>query len=254
MPTPLYDSAANSADVSSGTTVSWNHTVNDGPHRLLLAALVLNQERGVSSVTHGGTAITYKHAREQNMWLYYRVNPPVGTAQIVFTLTSAISGHARGMSLSYHRVNQDADPFRAVVNTAVGGGTSINLSVTTVAGDMVTDILQNAGDSSALASANTAGAGQTPRINISRGTGYYPLGAAMSEKVATGTSTNMSWTISGDAAAALRMIVASIKPGPAGGNQVIWVMLERMKQFYDDLKRGLIPPQEINRRYQEVFI
>ena len=39
-----------------------------------------------------------------------------------------------------------------------------------------------------------------------------------------------------------------------GASQAIWMMIERAKKFYEDLKLGLIPPQDLLRRHREVYI
>jgi hypothetical protein len=45
---------------------------------------------------------------------------------------------------------------------------------------------------------------------------------------------------------------ADIVPAASGGP--IWWYFERAKNFYDDLKGGLIPPDQLRQRYREVYI
>ena len=39
-----------------------------------------------------------------------------------------------------------------------------------------------------------------------------------------------------------------------GGSQAIWFWFERARRFYDDLRKGLIPLGDLERRYREVMI
>jgi len=39
-----------------------------------------------------------------------------------------------------------------------------------------------------------------------------------------------------------------------GGSQAIWFWFERARRFYDDLRKGMIPLGDLERRYQEVMI
>jgi len=45
----------------------------------------------------------------------------------------------------------------------------------------------------------------------------------------------------------------AICPAP-GGSQAIWFWFERARRFYDDLRKGLLPLGDLERRYQEVMI
>jgi len=47
---------------------------------------------------------------------------------------------------------------------------------------------------------------------------------------------------------ALGLAVAEIQAA-TGGNQVIWIM-SKMRDFFKDLREGLIPPEELQRRYR----
>lgn len=83
---------------------------------------------------------------------------------------------------------------------------------------------------------------------------YEPGGGAgrAAYKLTDGTPLNPVITLTANAEWALA--VASFEVPSGGGSQVIWVILERAKKFYDDLGRGLIPPQDLLRRRREVFI
>ncbi len=43
-------------------------------------------------------------------------------------------------------------------------------------------------------------------------------------------------------------------PKPVGGSQAIWFWFERARRFFDDLRKGLIPLGDLERRYREVMI
>src|SRR5579862_6387289 len=78
--------------VSSGDSVSsatWSHTVAAGSNRLLVVGIKIHgAAHTVTSVTYGGTAMTYlgQETNTGEVWVFRLLNPAIGTANIVATL------------------------------------------------------------------------------------------------------------------------------------------------------------------------
>jgi len=96
------------------------------------------------------------------------------------------------------------------------------------------------------------GAGLNPNnmtedYDFGDGTNRYGFGHV----AATGGTDNpyFSWGTTEDAVC----IVFEVH-GAVGGSQAIWFWMERARRFYDELRRGLIPLHDLERRYQEVMI
>ena len=56
----------------------------------------------------------------------------------------------------------------------------------------------------------------------------------------------MSWTMANQRVC---FIALGLNSKPSVGNQVIWIM-SKLRDFFKDLREGLIPPEELQRRYR----
>lgn len=179
---------------ASTTTVS--HTVRDGANRFMLVEL-MGRFDSVTSVTYNGSAINAvvgssvgagaAGTTHRQVAMYYLVAPTVGTASLVVT----VSGNNQGTVRVRNMVDVDqSTPLRSqgggnfAASASGASSTSDTLSVTSVAGDLVLDLI-------AVSTTGTIGAGQTRA-----GYGTQPTNQYASTKVATGTSESMAWTYS----------------------------------------------------------
>jgi hypothetical protein len=182
---------------NSGTleasNVTWSHTVS-GSNRLLVVGVGLRNFTTITSVTYGGVALTKANAigagagNYARSEIWYLKNPAVGTANIVVT-NSATEWMATG-AVTFTGVDQTT-PVRASSNDVSSNtsSTTNTLTVTpTVSGDLIVDNLAywyNAGWA-------TPNALQTQLLAASDSGGWR---SGMSYRVATTTSTPMSWTV-----------------------------------------------------------
>lgn len=180
------DTQVNGAIGGSSWTIN-TLTVSAGAS-ILVAHIELrdfsNGSPSYTSVTWNGVALTLltnKISGEgaANVAIYYLVNPASGNRSLVIT-GAAITDEVHVTASSWFGVNT-ITPFRAS-NSANASGTAPSVAVTSAANDVVVDCVGgNAANTTAM------GGGQTA---------LRPFGGvnASSYKVASGTSTTMSWT------------------------------------------------------------
>lgn len=202
------------------STRTWPHTVGAGKNRILIVGIALaDTSDSVSSVTYAGTALTritsIQAGNSVEMWSL--LAPPVGTANLVATWTA--NRDMVGWSGSFTNVDQ-TNPIR---NSAVANdnSTTPNITVASLAGDLVVDTLSANGDAGSL----TAGAGQTEIFQNTTGTsGGDCRGASSHEPGAP--SVTMSWlagsaknwgiaAVALQAAPALQADIATTLNGPS---------------------------------------
>jgi len=181
--------------LTAGTN-TFSHPVRDGANRFMLVEL-MGRFDSVTSVTYNGSAINAvvgssvgagaAGTAHRQVAMYYLVAPTVGTASLVVT----VSGNNQGTVRVRNMVDVDqSTPLRSqgggnfAASASGASSTSDTLSVTSVAGDLVLDLI-------AVSTTGTIGAGQTRA-----GYGTQPTNQYASTKVATGTSESMAWTYS----------------------------------------------------------
>src|SRR5262245_59179025 len=140
-----FDSAASGS--STGTTVSWSHTVGSGNNRILVVSLAIRVGSPfppATSVTYAGQPLTRQLLNGgvspiSEIWIL--VAPPTGTAPIIVTHPSA--DIIVGGSVSFSGVdqaspisasNQERSTFVIILGT-------LSTSVTSNTGDVVIDTL-----------------------------------------------------------------------------------------------------------------
>lgn len=198
-----FDSASSStAGNIAVTTVTWSHTVGAGVDRILVVGVSLHSlTTSVSSVTYAGSSLTLIGSFSRvSMWRL--LAPPVGTANIVATLSPA-SRLVVGAT-SYFGVDQTT-PTGAFVSGSGPDTVPPSITVTSAVGELVVDTLVVPGP----AGLPVVGAGQTQRWNDTTGsTSGHVGGAGSSEPGAA--SVTMSWTL--PAARGWVMGAVSLKP------------------------------------------
>jgi hypothetical protein len=101
---PTLDTTS-TASATSASQLIWNHTVSNKPDRILLVCVGsydINLTGSVSA-TYAGQTLTKLGAATRLVFLYL-VNPPVGTAQIVFNAPA--TGSMVAWSQSFYHVHQ----------------------------------------------------------------------------------------------------------------------------------------------------
>jgi hypothetical protein len=203
----------------SGLVTTVSHPVRDGANRLMLVEL-MGRFESVTSVTYGGNAVdlvsgsdagagtagtAHRHVRLARM-----IAPAVGTADLVVTITGN-TGSATIRVRNLIDVDQST-PLRSqggsnyAVSASGTSSTGDTLTPTTVADDLVLDLI-------AVSTTPTIGSGQTLA-----GSGGQPTNQRSSTRVATGGSENMAWTYSSGTFAHCAVSIigsAATQPDPA---------------------------------------
>jgi hypothetical protein len=198
----------------NNTTLTVSKTIAAGSYRLLLVALHLSAgTTGANiSVTYGGVALTpivsSSSAADPFVIFYYMVTPPVGTDDVVATV-SATNDIILGVS-NYTGVNQ-ANPFRNAVG-ASGTGASMSLAISSATNDVCVDAASIDNDLS-IAPAS----GETERWNTDNTLLITDAltGAGSEEAGASSVTMSHTWSGTGVATATWRVVIVSIQPQTA---------------------------------------
>ena len=144
------------APAVQAASLTFSHTVPSGNNRALVVTTGHQDDaRTVNSLTYGGVALTKavdQTSSNTRATLWYLLNPPVGTANVVVTISAVENLSAMALNLS--GVHQTTP-----IGTAVGAtGQSVAPSATVVsaAGEWVVAALATGGDSD-RATANADG-------------------------------------------------------------------------------------------------
>ena len=210
--------AVSSGGAVAATSLTISHVVGTGPNRYLIVGVRVDDgvETTPSGVTYDSVTMTQIGSTVSNgvgsvsMWKL--INPNSGTADIVITFgTPADEIDAGGISLE----NVHQTTSEGTLATANGHSTGPSVAVTSVLGDLVIDCVANA---SVAGITFTPGPGQTKRWEINGN-------AAMSEEVASGTSTTMSWTMTSSDTWVIAGVAVkpadSVAPGTASSPTVL---------------------------------
>lgn len=117
-----------SSGATPGTNLTWSHTIPDSANRLLVVSIATHRTGGVlanvNSITYAGNAMTGINAATGNAQdlskrteIWVLVAPPVGTANIVVTMSA--TANVVGASYSFASVDQSAPVFNAGNNAAI---------------------------------------------------------------------------------------------------------------------------------------
>jgi hypothetical protein len=205
-----FDVASSATVTSSGTTLTWSHTVANQSNRMLIVGVQSEGTSGVqaSSVTYGGVALTkvdqveaYSSSYYQDVSQWYLIAPTVGTANIIVTWGSSISTGSAG-AIGLYGVAQQA-PEASASNFSNSGATTTNITTKT-SGAWVVDVFGSGQTAGNLA----PGSGQTQRYIQSSGS--TTSGGGSTKSVATAGATSMTWTQTGINRSA--QVVASFAP------------------------------------------
>ena len=187
-------------DQASGSTHTVAHTIADNNLRVLI---VLHANKvPASKITYDGIPLTLTETLVAtaadatgvtDMTAWYLINPPVGTADVVVT-TGAGSAVGSATQVFDFKGANITSPVRTAAKEedSTAGSHTADLAPTTVAGDIVVDLI--AGHPSCTL---TVGAGQTQVGNDeTTSAGDFQFQYASSHETASGGSTTMSWTVS----------------------------------------------------------
>lgn len=188
-----YDNVTHQTKTGTGATLSWNHTAS-GSDRLVLVGVSWQETLGeetLDSITYDGTAMTLL-ASTSFTALYYLINPPTGSKQVVVTWSGTNTKGASGGAVSFTNVDQ-THPLESAAITS-GSSTTPTATLLRQPGMIFSTIGLNASGSTVT----LAGPGADERWNESAGSsGNFTLtqgaGATLPSGGANGT---VGWTLS----------------------------------------------------------
>ncbi len=191
------------------TSLTLSHTVASGDARILVVNVATKGGDLASGVTYGGVTLTkvmsVASGTVVGTSLWRLVNPVVGTADLVATLTAS-NVIAIGAT-SYTGVHQTTP-----LGTAVGGSANsatASVVVSSAANELVVDGVASLNDASIA-----VGAGQTLRYRAgATGASFSPVSTSSTEPGAA--SVTMSWSLPG-AQPFWAIVAVPIKPAPEG--------------------------------------
>ena len=196
-PPPLiaFDSATSASSGSGATSLTYSHTVNSLSNQVLVVG-VESEDRtaadcAVSDVTYAGvslTAIDSAATAGQNkvcVALWYRLAPPVGTADVVVTWNGNVNKRASG-AINIYNVAQQAPAASAV--QAHDAATSINTSVTTLTDSSLVVDAVGYGRNGAMTP------GGAPQVQRYQSNSNSHGGAGGTEAVGLAASASLSWS------------------------------------------------------------
>jgi uncharacterized repeat protein (TIGR01451 family) len=184
---------------SAANTTTLAHTTANTDNRILLVSVGMNIRNAtataVASVTYGGVALTRLNAvtdagPDTRTEVWYLLAPPTGANNVVVTaggITPGQNVEALVGATTFSGVSQTAPPSAA----RAGQNSPATVTIPTASGDTIIDFV-SARETVTL---DAAGA-QTEGFNISTGGSNDDVQAATSQRLATGSSTTMSWSVS----------------------------------------------------------
>lgn len=207
---PTVDASSSAA--TSGSTISWSHTVGTNANRLLVVGVsIRNASRQVLSVTLGGTPLTFLGAHNNaalaaRVELWYLKSPLTGTRTVKVTLSGSSDAVAGAVSFA------GVDPVAPLRGFASVGGSSSATNPAVAAASAPEEVVVAVAALEGTAGTLSPAQGQIGRY--ARRTGGDADEAVGVASTAPGAADRvMSWTKTGSARWAVAAAV--VKPRPA---------------------------------------
>ncbi len=197
---------------SSGTT---SYIQAAGTDRILIAILTTEPMPTHDSVTFDGNSLTKAvdlANAERRVSIWYLVNPPVTTANIIATFS--VNTDWGVIYHSWSDVDQD-NPIAAFASNS-GTGTAVDVTVDSAADELAIDAFNHDDHDSDP----VAGGGQTELADLIVADDYR---TASSRKDGAAPNVNLSWTMANDdwISCAISMKRASVVPGELRTHQLM---------------------------------
>ena len=197
-------------NASSGvgtTTTTVSHTVSNGTGRILVVGVGIDDVGfTITGATYGGTALTLigtKQSANSRMALYYLINPTVGTANVVITISAGVTDVAVG-AVSLTEVDQTT-PLGTFASAAGTNTAAPSVTVSSATGELVLETVSI----KSPPSPGTLGSGQTSWWSIYNSGLHSSAGSTKSGA----SSVTMSRTLTGNGNWAIGAV--PLKPAPA---------------------------------------
>lgn len=236
-----------------------NITIPSGLQNTLLLALITGRStwtspRNITDVKWQGVSMSatpghsqYDYNNEGEWYIFSLMSPAAGTGGVSFTYNSSGGDHDTLCALiALKNIHQTLGDY---AYSGSGSGTSRTISgISCGQGDFIFMLSGLAGTNH---SPETYGTDQV-KLYFDTYSGVQASTHMSSYKLAASTSESVthSWTNTADNGAGYIVV----RPIMASSGMPIWWFFERSKRFFEDLRRGTIPMDDLERRYQEVMI
>lgn len=193
--------AVSAQSTAAANTISVSHTLGSGTNRLAVVVVTTYRNGGdpnITGITYGGVAMTELVDKIQTVSsdrfhaaIWYLKNadmPSDGSKTVTATYDESNTKEMQVAVQTFSGVDQTT-PFTDSDSTGSSSSVSASLTLTTVSGDMAIDCLNT------YTGTRTIGADQTlvkSQVDAGSTTDLH-----FSKETATGTSTTMSWTFTG---------------------------------------------------------
>jgi hypothetical protein len=178
--------SATVASRSGGSSLTFSHTTPSGSNRLLVVGVSVNNDnRSVTGVTYNGVALTRAGTRSNDddatAEIWYLVNPPVTTADVVVSLSGSIGSSYGFVAAALPLNGVDQSTPVGTFQSSTGDSSSASLNVTSSSsGDFVLAVY--ASEQGSNSGSCTQGSGQTEYWDTRGGSsGTTQLGCGMSK-------------------------------------------------------------------------
>ena len=232
------------SDATAVTTLTIN-AASAGTNRLAIIFVASGGSGNLPglAVTVGGSPATRLTTISATLETWYYVAPPTASTAYVATLTNIT--RMVNYVVTFNGVSQTT-PIRQSLNAEAGSVSSSSLTFSSsVSLDMLVDIVHHF-----INEDEVPGASQTER-SAEQFFANNNFRQSVSTKPVTGASEPTSWTWATAAGADPDHVGVCLNGTTSpGDNQVQWFMFKRWQGFLGELRRGLVPPDELRRRYK----
>lgn len=189
----VFDNATSGGFQSSGTTLTFSHTVNDATNGVLIVGAYTRNSgtATVTGVTYNGVAMTLARERREAIFnlvyssMWYLAAPATGANNVVVTFSATPPNNSGAIAASFTGVDQTTPQDGGADNEATNQESTV--TVTSATNDMAVDftIIVNGN------TGPTVGAGQTSRATGNDGGSGDLMGVSTEPGAASNT---MTWT------------------------------------------------------------
>lgn len=185
--------ASSTAVLSTGTTLSWNHTTT-GSDRLLVVGVFGSATDQLTGITYNAVAMTVcgkvQVTGDRWIYFYFLVGPATGSNQITATWSASQDANS-GVAASYTGVSATGQPDSCAATGATGSGNVSPTTTVVTANSWVIAVFKD------LVSGGTAGANTTRRA-VTDGIAVYDSNAdraAGSQSLNVTSTGNNGWVV-----------------------------------------------------------
>lgn len=223
---------AGTTKTGNAASFTWSHTVSAATNRILILSVSIgsNAQQNVSTTTkptYAGMQFTQinvvNNSAQCTVEMWYLINPPTGTNNIILTLTGAADMVAAAVSLSGVDQTNPLEQPTGVLSSAKS--TAASVTVTTVNNNAwVFDALAFQQSSSALM---TVYAGRQQQCNLVQNT-IGGSGSTYGAIATGGTTVAMNWTLSAN----VKWAEIGVSLKPFGSPTIIPISIIKWQEVY----------------------